>query len=264
MIRFPFFNKRKELPTGTKGKETEGFEQHQQELNQFRMVLDSFGATRVKERLSILDLFLSTEQHVTLSELEQLIREKNPDLRDRAFLKETMDMFCQFGFAQELSFESREIQYEHHHLGQHHDHFICIRCGNIHEFVNPALERLQMTIAKEFSFHLLQHKMEIYGLCAGCMEQRDDTIPLLLAANGEKVRIVQIIGGRAIQARLTAMGLSVGTCLQVINNHAAGPFIIAIKESRMALGTGLAQQILVAHACRHNDPSERMDPSPRR
>jgi Fur family transcriptional regulator, ferric uptake regulator len=256
MIRFPFLTRRGENSGAPADDATMPHDQHQRELRQFRMVLDSFGATRTNERLTILDIFLSTEQHVTLSEMAQLIREKAPQLQDRTFLHETMDMFCQFGFATEHSFENRETQYEHHHLGQHHDHFICIRCGKIHEFVNPALERLQMTIAKQFQFHPLQHKMEIYGLCAGCMEQRDDTIPLLLAANGEKVRIVRILGGREIQARLTAMGLAVGTCLQVINNHPAGPFIIAIKDSRMALGTGMAQQLLVVHSCTQLEPSD--------
>lgn len=248
MIRFPFLNSRAQTGPAQAGASASA-DQHARELEQFRAVLQSFGATRIGERLAILDLFLSMEQHVTLSELEELIREEAPRLRDRAFLKETMDMFCQFGFAKERSFENRETQYEHHHLGQHHDHFICTRCGSIQEFVNPGLERLQMAIAEELGFHPLQHKMEIYGLCADCMDQRDDTIPLLMAANGEKVRIVRIAGGREMQARLTAMGLTLGTCLQVINNHAAGPFIVAVNDSRMALGAGMAQQIMVTHTC---------------
>lgn len=251
MIRFPFLNNSPAKTGDGNAGETDPAHQHAREIEQFRTVLESFGATRIEERLRVLDLFLSTEQHVTLSELEQLIGEKVPRLQDRTFLKETMDMFCQFGFAKERSFENRETQYEHRHLGQHHDHFICTRCGSIHEFVNAGLERLQMTIAKELGFHPLQHKMEIYGLCAGCMDQRDDTIPLLMAANGEKVQIVRIAGGREMQSRLAAMGLMVGTCLQVINNHATGPFIIAVNDSRMALGTGMAQKIMVAHACQH-------------
>ncbi|MEJ2033318.1 MAG: FeoA domain-containing protein [Deltaproteobacteria bacterium] len=194
MIRFPFLNNWP-AKTGEMGP----IDQHEQEIEQFRTVLESFGANRIEDRLTILDL----------------------------------------------------TQYEHRHLGQHHDHFICTRCGSIQEFVNPGLERLQMAIAKDLGFHPLQHKMEIYGLCADCINQRDDTIPLLMAANGEKVQIVRIAGGREMQARLTAMGLTVGTCLQVINNHAAGPFIVAIEDSRMALGTGMAQKIMVVHACLH-------------
>jgi len=253
MIKIPFFNIQSR-PGGIPNSPDSGQpDQHDQEREQFQSVLESFHSTRIKERLAVLDIFLATEQHLTLSELEQQVAEQAPAMRDRAFLKETMEMFCRFGFAHEQTFENRETQYEHHHLGTHHDHFICTRCGLIQEFANQELEKLQLRIAGQFGFHPLQHKMEVYGLCADCMESRDDTIPLLLAANGEKVRIVHIVGGRAAQARLLAMGITPGTCLEVINNHAAGPFVIAIHGSRTALSTDLAQQIQVTHSCRHHE-----------
>ncbi|MHB1014781.1 MAG: transcriptional repressor [Desulfurivibrionaceae bacterium] len=116
--------------------------QHQQEREQFQEVLQSYNASRIEERLKVLDIFLSVEEHLTLSGLEGIIREKRPELLDREFLKETMEMFCQFGFAQKQLFETQEPVYEHHHLGMHHDHFICTRCGKIQEFANQNLERL--------------------------------------------------------------------------------------------------------------------------
>lgn len=225
--------------------------QHDIERAQFKTVLDSYNATRIEDRLTILDLFLSTEQHVTLSDLEYIIREKNPELMDRAFVLETMEMFCRFGFAQKMTFDGQGDHYEHHHLGAHHDHFICTRCGAIKEFNNPDLEELQLRIARDIGFHPLQHKMEIYGLCSGCMMQREPTLPLLMAANGEEVKIVAITGGRSVQARLSSMGLGIGTHAEVISNHAAGPFILAVEETRLALGSDLARKILVTHACRH-------------
>ncbi|MDH5299007.1 MAG: transcriptional repressor [Desulfobulbaceae bacterium] len=253
MIKFPFLTNRASQCRDGMLPNAPQKEQHQQEREQFQTVLQSFHATRIEERLAILDIFLATEQHLSLSELERLITDQAPGLRDRAFLKETMEMFCRFGFAQEQIFENREPQYEHHHLGAHHDHFICTRCGLIQEFVNPDMERLQLGIAKQFGFHPLQHKMEIYGLCTDCMESRDDTIPLLMAANGEKVRIVHITGDRPVQARLSTLGLTVGTCIEVISNHTAGPIIIATHGSRTALTGDLAQQIMVTHSCRHAD-----------
>lgn len=230
-----------------------GEDRHALEREQFVTVLRSFSATRIEERLTVLDIFLSVERHVTLTELEALIRERQPALMDHAFVRETMAMFCQFGFAQQVTFENQEARYEHHHLGQHHDHFICTRCGSIQEFSNEELERLQQIIAREFQFHPLQHRMEIYGLCADCMALRDDTIPLKMAANGERVRIVQLLGDRALQARLGDMGLSVDTCLEVINNHPAGPTIVAIDTLRLAIDGDIAQHIVVAHACRHEE-----------
>ena len=227
--------------------------QHQQEREQFQEVLQSFNASRIEERLKVLDIFLSVEDHLSLTGLEGIIREKRPELLDREFLKETMEMFCQFGFAQKQLFETQEAVYEHHHLGMHHDHFICTRRGRIQEFANQNLERLQHEIAGQFQFHPLQHKMEIYGLCASCMAQREPALSLQYAANGERVRIVSILGGREVQTRLNDMGLTVGACLEIVSNHSSGPLIVASKGTRLAINAGLAKKVMVAHACHHAD-----------
>lgn len=250
MIRFPFMGGRVGSRDGIAGP-PQDVAQHIIERDQFKEVLESFKATRVVERLAVLDIFLSSERHFTLAELEEMVGQTRPDLRDRAFLKETMEMFCQFGFAQKRAFESRDVTYEHQHLGSHHDHFICTRCGTIQEFVNPVLEKLQMSIAKENQFHALQHKMEIYGLCNRCMIQRARTLPLVLAAKGEKVKVVSLAGGREVRKRLMDMGLAPGVCLQIINNNPSGPFIVAIDEARLALGAGIAQHVQVTHDCSH-------------
>lgn len=219
---------------------------HRQEREQFKEVLESFGATRVRERLVVLDIFLAMEGHLTLSGLEAIVRERLPELLDRGFLAETMEMFCRFGFARKCVFETQEPVYEHRHLGVHHDHFICTRCGRIEEFVNQEIERLQGEIAKRIGFHPLQHKMEIYGLCAACMARREPALSLHHAANGERVRIVRIVGGREARARLADLGLTEGECLEVISNHPSGPFIVALRGTRMAINSGLAEKIMVA------------------
>lgn len=228
-------------------------DQHRQEREQFKAVLESFGATRIRERLLILDIFLSTEKHLSLRELEELVKKRTSAGVDLVFLEETMKMFCQFGFAQERLFDTSETLYEHQHLGTHHDHFICTWCGKIEEFVNPELERLQMIIARESNFHPLQHKMEIYGLCASCMAGRETKLPLLLAANGERVRIVAFEGSREEQMRFADLGLRIGSCLEVINNQSTGPFIIALKETRLAINADIARKIMVRHSCRHEE-----------
>lgn len=242
MIRFPFRGKGEE-------KKQNGPARHHLERQQFKEVLESYKASRIADRLAVLDAFLASEQHQRLADLEQCVAARNPELRDRAFIKETMEMFCQFGFAQKRAFESQEPVYEHHHLGAHHDHFICTRCGLIQEFVNPELERLQIAIAAQFRFHPLQHKMEIYGLCNRCMLQRTPAIPLVLATRGERVRVVRLTGGKQAQERLRSMGIVVGACLEIINNSASGPFVVAVNDSRIALGSGIAQNVEVTHDC---------------
>lgn len=226
-------------------------EEHRHDREQFQAVLESFKATRIPERLAILDIFLGRELHMSISELMEMVREERPELRDRAFLQETMAMFCQYGFAQRLDFDNQEPRYEHLHLGKHHDHLICTKCGSIQEFQDDVLETLQVKIAESCNFHILQHKTEIYGLCDKCLASREPTLPLHLAANGERVRVVKVVASREVAGRLADMGLVVGACLEVVSNHPSGPFVVTVNETRLALGTGVPQQILVSHSCRH-------------
>ncbi|MBN2329414.1 MAG: ferrous iron transport protein A [Candidatus Omnitrophica bacterium] len=73
---------------------------------------------------------------------------------------------------------------------------------------------------------------------------QEEIIPLSLVETGRSVRLAFINGGRELRSRLADMGLVPGMELRVIRNT-GGPFIIAVKNSRLALGRGMAQKILV-------------------
>jgi len=46
--------------------------------------------------------------------------------------------------------------------GDHHDHMVCVDSGEVVEFVNDEIERLQHAIADEFGFELLDHSLVLY------------------------------------------------------------------------------------------------------
>ena len=73
-----------------------------------------------------------------------------------------------------------------------------------------------------------------------------DTRPLSQVAEGEIVSIVEIKGGRGLRGRLTTMGLLPKTQIQVVRNGGSGPFVISIGNTRMALGRGVVDRIIVA------------------
>lgn len=47
---------------------------------------------------------------------------------------------------------------------EHHDHLIDIRSGQVIEFQNEEIERLQEFIAKELGYRLVDHRLELYGV----------------------------------------------------------------------------------------------------
>ena len=47
---------------------------------------------------------------------------------------------------------------------EHHDHLIDVRTGDVVEFQNEEIERLQEFIAKELGYKLVDHRLELYGV----------------------------------------------------------------------------------------------------
>ena len=217
---------------------------NQLEKENFRSLIEDDGIGNINERLTVIDTFLSTEEHVTLEELSRLLREGGHNY-EPDFIRRCMNRWVDYGFAQKEFFEGQPPRYEHRHLGKHHDHLICTKCNRIIEFNNPEMERLQVRIALGEGFHMLQHKMEIYGICADCLTERRPIMPLSMAKIGERVVIKEITGGQAAQTKLTSMGLRRGDRLEVINNNGHGRLIVGHDCSRLAMGRGIAHKIMV-------------------
>jgi len=217
---------------------------HNQEKEQFKKLFKQEQIDRFEDRFKILEVFLNTEKHMTIDEMAALLVKRGWDL-DPAFVRETMKLLCRFGFAQKSQFDNGELRYEHRHLGQHHDHMVCTKCRKIFEFEDDRLEELQIKIAAVKGFHLLQHKMEIYGICAECLKDRIQLMTLIMAKPGERLVLKDFNGGLSARMRLLTMGLRLGDEIEVISNNSQGQMAIAADYKRYVLGRGLAQKILV-------------------
>ncbi len=69
-------------------------------------------------------------------------------------------------------------------------------------------------------------------------------MPLIYAKPGEVLHIRSIGGGRNLSKRLAEMGLYPGSTIKIISNQ-GGPVIIAVGETRLAIGRGMAAKIFV-------------------
>ncbi len=219
---------------------------HNREKNQFKKLFTQEHIDSFEDRFKILEVFLQTECHVTPDELVQLLNDKGYDFEPH-FVQKTLNLMCHYGFANKNRFNNGQVRYEHRHLGQHHDHMICTKCQRIVEFREDQLEILQLQIAAEHGFHMLQHKMEIYGICSNCRKERSQEMPLAMAKQGERLKIKDITGGAGARLRLMTMGLRLGDEIEVITNHNQGQLVIAADYKRYVLGRGLAEKILVEH-----------------
>ena len=217
---------------------------HKQEKEQFKKLFSENLLDRFEDRYTILEAFLLTERHVTASELTQLLEDRGHSF-ETDIVRETLKIMCRFGFAQENRFEDGKLRYEHRHLGYHHDHMICTKCKQVVEFNSDKMEQLQIDIAASHGFHMLQHRMDIYGICSRCLGDRKQLLPLALTKEGEHLTIKEITGGKNMRMRLSAMGLRVGDSVQVITNNSRGQLVVGVDQKRYVLGRKMARKIIV-------------------
>lgn len=215
------------------------------EKQNFKTLLLETGKKAVEDKINIIEVFLETEEHVSIDQIQQLLKNRGYNY-SKEFIQECMEEMVELGFAQSKYFEGRPPLYEHRHLGMHHDHFICTKCGKIVEFKNDDLELLQKRIANQYGFHMLQHKMEIYGICNFCLSERKPVMPLAMGKEGERLIVKDILGGRGIKEKLVSMGIRIGYETEIISNTGMGRLIVACGHTRLALGRGVANKILVS------------------
>ena len=220
---------------------------HRQEKQQFKKLFKQEYIDDFEDRFNILEVFLQTEKHLTSSELIELLEENGHNF-EPDFIRDTLKLMVRFGFAKKNRFNNGPVRYEHMHLGQHHDHMICTKCRKIVEFSEDRLEDLQVQIAAAHGFHMLQHKMEIYGICSECLKNRIQIMPLVMARPGERLIIKDITGGTGARMRLLSMGLRLKDEIEIVTNPKQGQIVVAVDLKRFILGRGLAQKIMVQPA----------------
>jgi Fur family transcriptional regulator, ferric uptake regulator len=125
------------------------------------------GLRSTRQRDIILDVFLSTHEHLSVEELYLKVKGSHPGI-GQATVYRTLKLFVEAGLAREMAFPDGQTRYEHQLAGEHHDHLICTCCNSIIEFEDETIERLQQEIAKRHGFVLTNHKMQLCGICPAC------------------------------------------------------------------------------------------------
>lgn len=70
-------------------------------------------------------------------------------------------------------------------------------------------------------------------------------IPLLNIKTGQKVKLIRVDAGEGLKSRLAALGMVPNVQITIINKGRPGPFVVSFKGSRIALGSGMTEKIMV-------------------
>lgn len=135
----------------------------------FREFLNKKGLKLTKERAAILKEAFSMHNHFDPEALLKNIKKKGAKV-SRASVYRTLPLLVECGLVKEAEKMNKHIHYEHTYGHGHHDHLICIKCGNVIQLFSEKLERLQEKLCKQENFTCITHTLEIKGYCKKCRD----------------------------------------------------------------------------------------------
>ena len=124
------------------------------------------GGKRSRSRFVVIETFLKSKVHVTVDELTSVVRKKFSRV-GAATVYRTLKLLVRMGYANELDFGDGSKRYESS-LSAHHDHLVCTECGDVIEFKDPEIEKLQDLVTRRHGFLPEAHRLDIFGRCRLC------------------------------------------------------------------------------------------------
>ena len=100
--------------------------------------------------------------HPDVDELYNRVSKIDPKI-SIATVYRTVKLFEEAGILTKHDFKGGKARYEAM-IESHHDHLIDIKTGEIIEFVDDEIERLQKKVAEKYGYKLVDHKLELYGV----------------------------------------------------------------------------------------------------
>ena len=100
--------------------------------------------------------------HPDVDELYSRVSKIDPKI-SIATVYRTVKLFEEAGILTKHDFKGGKARYEAM-IESHHDHLIDIKTGEIIEFVDDEIEKLQKKVAEKYGYTLVDHKLELYGV----------------------------------------------------------------------------------------------------
>ena len=126
-----------------------------------RQELRKAGLKVTLPRLKILEILEQSKQrHLSAEDIYKELLNTGEDI-GLATVYRVLTQFEAAGLVSRHNFEGGHSVFEMDE-GEHHDHMVCVETGDVTEFMNEDIERLQHEIAKDNGYELIDHSLVLY------------------------------------------------------------------------------------------------------
>lgn len=117
------------------------------------------------QRRTIARVLSRSDDHPDVAELHRRVSEITPQI-SVATVYRALKLFEDLGVIERHEFNAGQARYEQA-PEEHHDHLIDVNSGEVIEFQNAEIERLQEAVAMALGYDLSGHRLELYGVKLG-------------------------------------------------------------------------------------------------
>ena len=119
------------------------------------------GVRLTDQRKLVAKIMSESDDHPDVDELHKRVSKLDSKI-SIATVYRTVKLFEESGIIAKHDFKGNKARYEQT-TQEHHDHLIDINTGEITEFVNDDIEKLQRQVAAKLGYKLVDHRLELYG-----------------------------------------------------------------------------------------------------
>ena len=119
------------------------------------------GIRLTDQRRLVAKAMSDSHDHPDVDELHKRVNKLDPKI-SIATVYRTVKLFEEAGVVAKHDFKGNKARYEQA-PHDHHDHLIDINTGEITEFVDEDIEKLQKKVAEKLGYKLVDHRLELYG-----------------------------------------------------------------------------------------------------
>jgi Fur family ferric uptake transcriptional regulator len=119
------------------------------------------GVRLTDQRKLVAKIMSESDDHPDVDELHKRVSKLDSKI-SIATVYRTVKLFEESGIIAKHDFKGNKARYEQT-TQEHHDHLIDINTGEITEFINEDIEKLQKQVAGKLGYKLVDHRLELYG-----------------------------------------------------------------------------------------------------
>ena len=133
------------------------------ELVDYKEMLKEAKFKITKKRIRMIEIFMEDERYLSAKEVQEMMNQDYPGISYDTIYR-NLHTLKDINVLEQTTFDG-EMQYKISCTDHHHHHFICEECGNTKVIHYCPVDTWQNELE---DVEITNHKVELYGLCAGC------------------------------------------------------------------------------------------------